>query len=76
VESGELPYGKVLSPDSTYRVTVNSFLATGGDGFTVLNGGTDRFGGAQDIDALIDSFAAFKQPAPAYNPTDPSLGKP
>ena len=27
----------VINPSSTYRVTVNSFLATGGDGFTVFN---------------------------------------
>jgi 5'-nucleotidase len=37
---------------STYRVTVNSFLADGGDTFTVLLGGTDRLGGAVDTDAL------------------------
>ncbi len=28
--------GAVLTPTKTYRVTVNSFLATGGDGFTTL----------------------------------------
>ena len=33
-------------------MTVNSFLATGGDGFAVLNEGTDRLGGALDLDAL------------------------
>ncbi|MGL5003664.1 MAG: hypothetical protein ACRDAM_12050, partial [Casimicrobium sp.] len=40
-----------------YRVTVNSFLADGGDGFTTLIAGTNRLGGAQDIDALITFFA-------------------
>jgi 5'-nucleotidase len=39
-------------------VTVNSFLATGGDGFAVLNDGTDRLGGAVDLDAVEDYFAA------------------
>jgi 5'-nucleotidase len=35
-----------------------SFLAAGGDGFTVFNQGTDPLGGAQDIDALVDYFEA------------------
>jgi 5'-nucleotidase len=68
--------GVVINPDHIYRVTVNSFLATGGDGFTVLNDGTDRLGGAQDIDALIAYFAAFKQPNPPYDPNAAALGKP
>ena len=68
--------GGVINPRSTYRVTVNSFLATGGDGFTVFNDGTNRLGGAQDIDALLAYFAAFKQPNPPYNPNATALGKP
>ena len=44
--------GVPVDPAATYRVTVNSFLATGGDGFAVLNEGTDRLGGAVDLDAL------------------------
>ena len=31
---------------------MNNFLASGGDGFTVFNQGTNALGGAQDIDAL------------------------
>jgi 5'-nucleotidase len=50
--------GTPVTPDGTYRVTVNSFLATGGDGFTVLNAGTDRLGGALDLDAVEDYFTA------------------
>ena len=34
-------------------MTVNSFLADGGDGFTVLTEGTDRVGGGGDLDAFI-----------------------
>jgi 5'-nucleotidase len=41
----------VVATDS-YRVTVNSFLADGGDGFGVLRSGTDRLGGAVDTDAF------------------------
>ena len=32
-------------PTDTFRVTMNSFLAAGGDGFTVFNEGTDALGG-------------------------------
>lgn len=68
--------GVVVTPTSTYRVTVNSFLATGGDGFTVLNDGTERLGGAQDIDALIAYFAGFRSPNPPYDPEASELGVP
>ena len=44
--------GVPIDPAATYRVTVNSFLADGGDGFTVLREGTDRLGGAVDTDAF------------------------
>jgi len=50
--------GVAVDPAATYRVTVNSFLATGGDGFAVLNEGTDRLGGAVDLDALEDHLTA------------------
>jgi 5'-nucleotidase len=50
--------GAPVTPDGTYRVTVNSFLATGGDGFAALNEGTDRLGGAVDLDAVEDWFTA------------------
>jgi 5'-nucleotidase len=44
--------GQPVTPEGRYRVTVNSFLAEGGDGFTVLREGADRLGGALDLDAL------------------------
>jgi 5'-nucleotidase len=50
--------GTAVDPTAAYRVTMNNFLATGGDGFTVFNQGTDALGGAQDIDALVDYFQA------------------
>jgi 5'-nucleotidase len=50
--------GAPVLPDEAYRITVNSFLASGGDGFTVLPEGTDRLGGALDLDALESYFAA------------------
>ncbi len=36
------------------RVTVNSFLASGGDGFSVFAEGTDRVGGPPDVEALVE----------------------
>jgi 5'-nucleotidase len=50
--------GVPVDPNGSYRVTVNSFLAEGGDNFTVLAQGTNRLGGAVDLDALVDYFAA------------------
>ncbi|GAB3795224.1 bifunctional metallophosphatase/5'-nucleotidase [Micromonospora zhanjiangensis] len=51
--------GKVLDPNASYRVTVNSFLASGGDNFTALGGGTDRFAtGDNDLTVLVDYFKA------------------
>jgi 5'-nucleotidase len=44
--------GEAIADDTSYRVTMNSFLATGGDSFTVFRDGTDPLGGPQDIDAL------------------------
>ncbi len=50
--------GTLLTPTMTLRVTMNSFLATGGDGFTVFNQGTDALGGDVDIDALAAYLTA------------------
>ncbi len=63
--------GTLNDPLKTYRVTVNNFLATGGDGFTTLINGTDILGGAQDIDALSAYLAGFNATAiPAKAPFD------
>ena len=43
--------GVTVVPATKYRVTMNSFLADGGDGFSVFNEGTDQLGGDVDIDA-------------------------
>jgi len=50
--------GVPIDPGADYRVTVNSFLADGGDGFSVLVEGTDRLGGEVDLDALVTYFGA------------------
>jgi 5'-nucleotidase len=51
--------GVEVTPTSSYRVTMNNFLASGGDGFTLFNEGTNALGGAQDIDAWVAYFALF-----------------
>jgi 5'-nucleotidase len=68
--------GVVQNPSKTYRVTVNNFMATGGDGFTTFLGGTSVQGGAQDIDALIAYLSGYKNQNLPYNPADAVLAKP
>ena len=61
--------GVVQNPTRTYRITVNNFMATGGDGFSTLTKGTNLLGGSQDIDALTAYMTTnFKAPKPAYTP--------
>ena len=48
---------------ASYRVTVNSFLADGGDSFPVLVSGTNRLGGEVDTDAL-ERYIATNSPVP------------
>src|SRR5215217_1228895 len=56
--------GVTVDPSSSYRVTVNSFLADGGDGFTTLVQGTNRVGGDVDTDAFAAYFGAHSPVAP------------
>lgn len=44
--------GQPIDPDATYRVTMNSFLAAGGDSFTVFEDGTETTVGGLDLDAF------------------------
>ncbi len=68
--------GSVLDPGKTYRVTVNNFMAAGGDGLGSFTAGTQLIGGAQDIDALAAYLADFKPPRAAYDATSAALGQP
>lgn len=52
--SGLTVGGTAVSPTASYRVSVNNFLAAGGDGFTVFADGTGLTGGPIDLDALVD----------------------
>lgn len=50
--------GKPIDPAATYRVTMNSFLAAGGDTFTVFADGTDAVTGPTDLDAMEEYLGA------------------
>ena len=46
--------GKILEASRIYRVTVNSFIASGGDGFWHFNEAPTVAGGELDVDALAE----------------------
>ncbi|MEY2192946.1 bifunctional 2',3'-cyclic-nucleotide 2'-phosphodiesterase/3'-nucleotidase [Neobacillus sp. BF23-41] len=54
-----LPNGSKIDPNKVYSVTVNNFMADGGDGFVVLKQGTERVTRMTDIDAFIDYVKSF-----------------
>jgi 5'-nucleotidase len=54
--------GRPIDRSKRYTVTANSFLAGGGEKFTVLTDGTDRREGPVDLDAVIAYLANLKQP--------------
>ena len=58
--------GVPLVATETYRVGTLNFLADGGDSFTAFTQGTNRLGGAEDLQNLVDFFKAnpaLKAPA-------------
>jgi 5'-nucleotidase len=56
--------GNPIVDTQSYRVEMNSFLASGGDGFSVFNQCTNQLGGEVDLDALVRSFQAHSPIAP------------
>jgi 5'-nucleotidase len=48
--------GVPVDRTASYRVAMNNFLASGGDGFSVFNEGTNPLGGEIDLDALVNYF--------------------
>jgi 5'-nucleotidase len=54
-----------IDPSASYRVTVNNYLALGGDGFTVLKHGSKPQFGIYDDEAL---FAYFQTNSPITPP--------
>ncbi len=56
--------GSPIDPTTSYRVSVNNFLAAGGDGFTGFTAGTNLVGGPIDLDA----FTAYLTANPNLSP--------
>ncbi len=56
--------GVPIVDTQTYRITVNNFLAGGGDGFSVLTGGANAVTGPIDLDAFT-AYLGAKQPVQA-----------
>ena len=50
--------GAPIDPKASYRVTVNDYLANGGDSFSTFKDGADRRTGVYDVDALDAYFKA------------------
>jgi len=63
-----LPDGSPLDPSATYTVAANSFLLTGGDGFTVFKEArnVETLGG--DLEALVGYVENLPQPFTAPDP--------
>jgi 5'-nucleotidase len=57
--------GARIEPTAAYRVTINNYLALGGDGFTALKDGTAPQFGVYDVDALFAYFVGRSPIAPA-----------
>jgi 5'-nucleotidase len=57
--------GKPIDAATSYRVTVNNYLAVGGDGFIALKQGTEALVGVYDSDALYGYFRANSPIGPA-----------
>ena len=59
--------GALAGAGDTFRVAVNSFLASGGDNFTTLAQGTNRADtGKVDLQSMVDYFVAFPTATPDY----------
>ncbi|MFI6100758.1 bifunctional metallophosphatase/5'-nucleotidase [Lentzea sp. NPDC051213] len=66
--SGITLNGVALDPNANYRVTINSFLQGGGDGFSEFTKGTNITGGGIDLDAFAAYLTAHPgQGAPALD---------
>jgi 5'-nucleotidase len=56
--------GTAVDPNGSYRISLNNFIAAGGDGFSEFTKGTDLAGGPVDLDA----FTAYLTANPGLAP--------
>ncbi|QIN84298.1 bifunctional metallophosphatase/5'-nucleotidase [Rubrobacter tropicus] len=76
ITSVTLPGGTPLDRAATYTVAANSFIATGGDGFTVFKEGQNPNTLGSDLDALEGYIDGLPSPFPAPDPNaDPRITK-
>ena len=64
--------GRPIDPARNYRISVNNFLASGGDGYTVFASGTDALDAGPDLDAL----EAWLKALPPRPPSPPCARPP
>ena len=64
--------GAAIDPAATYRVSTNSFLAGGGDGFTTLGQGTNDLVGTDDLAALQQYLTASSSATAPIAPPVPN----
>ena len=60
--------GVAINPLTNYRVAMNNFLATGGDGYIVFTTCTNSLGGDIDLDALVAYVDANSPPGVSPGP--------
>ena len=68
--------GQPVRDDARYRVVMNSFLASGGDNFTIFREGTEVTGGPSDLDALEAYLAAAGRLTPPATGRVTNVGPP
>ena len=68
--------GQPISPTATYRVTVNSFLAAGGDNFATLGQGTNPFTTGDNDLTMLNNYLAANSPVTADPAPRSSVGAP
>ena len=59
--------GAPIEAKASYRVTVNDYLSSGGDGFSVFKDGADKRTGVYDVDAL-DAWLKANSPISPHVP--------
>jgi 5'-nucleotidase len=65
VVDGSVTFGGTpISKTLTYRITVNNFMADGGDGYTVFRSCTQPLGGEVDLDAFARYLGVHSPVAP------------
>ena len=63
-----MPDGDPLDPSATYTVAANSFLLTGGDGFTVFKAAKNAETLGGDLEALVQYVENLPHPFTAPDP--------